>query len=179
MVEKRHPTSPNTPNHPAALPVDYLKMVEEVFTSNFSTGLKILKKFRPNPYFKANGWIFSDEILLSVSIVHPNHLSAITAHASCDFDPQANSPTVEELLAICVDALGSSYSELLPPDDEQKIQLLTEESLSAIENVASNWTATTINKKSVFLKLDRTNPDLEKMTADWLLQNDPELKKKD
>src|SRR6185437_7339432 len=96
------------------LPLDYLKTVTEVFVTHFSEALATLKKLKKKNRFIVSGLIYPDEILLSVSLVEEGVLSATTAHASCDFDPTASQPTAEDLLAACVDALASLFSDLLP-----------------------------------------------------------------
>lgn len=169
-MEKRKPS----PSKSSALPLDYLKMVQEVFSTHFEAGLKILAQTAKKPKFKASGAIFAEEVLLSVSVLAEDRMACVTVHASSDFDPTASSPTAETLLAACVDALASLYSELLSPDHPEKIALLADHSLSSLENVPFMWTAMDVNKRKIFLKIDKSNPDLEQMADEWLEKNDPE-----
>ncbi|OFZ54447.1 MAG: hypothetical protein A2428_01700 [Bdellovibrionales bacterium RIFOXYC1_FULL_54_43] len=157
------------------LPVDYLRMVSEVFTANFDSPLKKLKKLAgAMPAFSGHGEIFSQEIVLAVSLSIKGHLAATTVYASVDFDPKASSPTVEELLSGCVDAIGTVFSQLLLED---RLKPLLEEPLSALENVPFEWTALEVERRQVYIKLDRANLDLERLTDDWLAKHDPEFKK--
>lgn len=158
------------------LPADYTAMVAEVFRSNFDAGLRRLEKIRPKPRFSALGSIYPDEIVLSVSLTHEGEIGATTVHASCDFDPKASSPKAEQLLAICVDALGGFYSQFLDPKHPELISQLAEGSLAALEGVPFTWTEVEVERRKVYLKVDRSNPLLEKMTDQWLEQNDPKLK---
>jgi hypothetical protein len=156
------------------LPADYLKMVTDVFTTNFDAGLQALHGLRADPRFEAGGAIYPDEVVLSVSLVHPGRLAATTVHASVDFDPKASAPKVDEVLAACVDAVGALYESLLNPKAPERLQQLAEESLSALEGIPFEWTAFEIDRFRVHLKVDKSNPKLDEMTDDWLLKNDPE-----
>ena len=52
-------------------------------------------------------------MLLSVSLLFPKQLKAVTAHASCDFDPTASSPKIDEVLGTCLDATGGLIHDLI------------------------------------------------------------------
>jgi len=156
------------------LPVDYLKMVNEVFSTHFSEVLAELKKIGKKNHFTASGSIYPDEILLSVSLIEDGLLSATTAHASCDFDPTASQPTAEDLMAACVDALASLFSEILPSEDLSKLAEIVDQPLSAFESIPFVWTPMVVNKREIYLVVDKTNPNLEKMTEEWLEKNDPD-----
>jgi hypothetical protein len=159
---------------PSLLPKDYLQMVSEVFTSHFEAGLKILKKTFPNPKFSAHGEIFSDEVVVAISLISPEHLAATTIYASSDFDPKASSPTVQDLLEACVDGIGTIFGPLLSPEKPEQIEQLGEESLSALENVPFDWTEMESNQRRIFLKIDKSNPEMDAMTDEWLKKNDPD-----
>jgi hypothetical protein len=157
------------------LPVDYLKMVKEVFTSNFDEGLKALSKIKSKTEFHITGSIFLNELVLAASIIHKDQLSATTVYASADFDPKASSPTVQDLLGACVDAIGGILEQLLDPKDTRRLEQLADESLSALENVPFEWTSMKVDKHTLYVKIDKANPNLDQMADDWLSQNDPEL----
>src|ERR1700722_8392488 len=89
------------------LPHDYIKMIQEVFSANFESGLKILDKNQPSPYFEIQGQVFSNEVVVSVSLMSDQQISATTVHSSSDFDPKASSPTIQDLLSACVDSIGA------------------------------------------------------------------------
>ena len=161
----------------SALPIDFTRMVTDVFTSNFDSGLKVLQKFKSVPItFQVHGDVYTDEILLCVSLVFSGQLSATSVYASSDFDPKASSPTVEELLGSCVDGIGSIFGQLLTPTNKEKLEELAGESLAALDGMPFEWTPVEIEKRRIYLRVDRANPNLEKMADDWLKANDPELR---
>lgn len=180
MIEKRKLPD----NQPIAaiksthLPEDYLKMVNEVFSNNFEEGLKVYEQIKEGPYFHSDGGIFSDEIVLSVSLLHKDQMIGTSVHGSIDFDPTASSPTAEELLGAAVDAIGSVYSELLDPSQGETLRQVAEGSLASLENIPFTWTEMKLNKKTAYLKVDKANPKLERMTDDWLKENDPDFQKR-
>lgn len=158
------------------IPQDYSKMVVEVFTNTFAEGLSILGQFLDEPFFDVNGYIYSDEIVLAVSLLSKGKISATTVYSSCDFDPKASSPSAEDLLGVSVDAIGGIYNEFFESGDAKKIEQLTSSTLSSFKEIPFDWTELTVNKRKVFLKVDKSNPKLDQMADDYLLQNDPNLK---
>jgi hypothetical protein len=144
------------------LPVDYLKMITEVFTSNFDAGLQILKKHaRGELSIEASGAIYATEVVVSVSLLEKGQLAATTVYGSADFDPKASSPTVQDLLAACVDGIGAIYGQLLDPEHPDRIEQLASESLSALENIPFQWTEVPVERHKIFLLVDKANPHLE------------------
>ncbi len=162
------------------LPVDFLKMVAEVFTTNFDEGLKALEKINRGAAssFKAGGQIYADEIILTVTLLTENQIAATTAYASIDFDPKASSPTLQDQLALCVDALGGLFSVLMDPSKPEDLEKLANESLSALEDIPYDWTPVDVEKRKVFLKLDKSNPVLDQAADDWLAKNDPDYEER-
>lgn len=156
------------------LPKDYLQMVEEVFTSHFDAGLKALSKIKPAPYFEVRGEIFSDEIIMSISLTHPNELAATTVYASCDFQPKGDTSNIQELLSACVDAAGAVLENLLADTQSETIQHLANGSFVSLENVPFEWTPIEMSQRQVYVKLDKSNPKLEELTEEWLSKNDPQ-----
>jgi hypothetical protein len=174
-MEKRRKSEPLPKSSP--LPVDYTSMVAEVFAANFDAGLKLLSgSTGGRPCFTVHGELYPDEILLGISILVEGQLAATTVYASTDFDPRASSPTVEDLLSACVDAAGSLFGTLLDPGKPDRIAQLADRSLAALENVPFEWTPLEIEKRTIFLRVDKANPDLERMTDDWLARHDPDKK---
>lgn len=164
-----------SPGKPTPLPIDYLKMVAEVFAGHFEAGLQELRTLWPEARFEARGEVYLNEIVLAVGLVSPGRVSATTTYASVDFDPKASAPTAQDLLALCVDALASLWGELLDPTQKARIEGLAHESLSALENVPFIWTPLSVSKRVVHLKMDKANPALDQLTDRWLEENDPEL----
>jgi hypothetical protein len=163
----------------SSLPNDYLDMVAEVFYGHFDVGLKIYNQFRSNTRFEVKGEVSSSEVILAVSLITENQLSATTAYASSDFDPKASAPTIEDLLSACVDAIGLVFESLLPSNNPERIEKVAEESLSAIDNIPFEWTAVETNQKQIFVKVDKSNLQLDALTHEWLKKHAPELQQQE
>ncbi len=159
------------------LPEDYLKMVGEVFTANFDAELKSISGKGPQAEFQASGKIFADEVVVSVAVLQEGTLPATTVYASSDFDPKASSPTIQDLLAVCVDAIGAVYEQILRQAAQEKRDLLLQDSLSSLEDIPYEWTAVEVEKRTVYLKVDKANPRLDRMADDWLAKHDPDYQK--
>ena len=163
----------------SSLPVDYLRMVNDVFSNHFDEGLKLYQKHLPESYFEAHGQVYADEVVLTVSLLTKNQLAGNTVYASADFDPKASSPTVQDLLDACVDAIALIYSSLLNAEQPETIEKLADESLSALEHAPFEWSAIDSNKRKIFVKLDKSNPEMDEMTENWLKDHDPEYKNRE
>lgn len=160
------------------LPKDYVKMVNEVLTTNFDEGLQALRKLHSQKVsFSTFGRIDASEITLCVSLLIEGQLAATTVHASCNYDPKASSPTVQDLLGACVDAVGSLFGQLLDPKDEAMLEQVSTQSLSAMKDIPFEWTPITLDRTKVYLLVDKSNPVIDKMAEEWLEKNDPELKR--
>jgi len=169
----------NLPARSSELPVDYLKMVREVFATNFDESLAKYSEFRGKPaQFDVTGAIYPDEILLVVSLVTEGELSPTTVHVSVDFDPKASSPTLQDLLERCVDGAGLCFSELLDVEKPEQLQMLAESSSAAFENIPLEWTSLKVEKNSVFVRVDRTHVGLDQMAEDWLAKHDPDYEER-
>jgi hypothetical protein len=168
----------------SSLPADYLKMINEVFAANFDEGLKKLRAFTGGDVqFYTSGEVFPAEIVLCVTLINGNNISATSVYASSDFDPKASSPTLQDLLGASVDAIGAVFDSLVNPKTSAKTSKTTATSamgnlmgasLSALEDAPFEWTAVEIEKRRVYVKVDKTNPKLERLAEDWLKNNDPE-----
>jgi len=174
MKERRKSTQSSC----STLPHDFTQMLTEVFSTNFSQNIEKLQE-NGDLYFRAEGEIYSDEIVVRVSLGEEGKLQATTVHASSDFDPKASSPTVEDLLAIAVDAIGDVFAALFEakPDSDGKSPLLAS-TLSAFSGIPFQWTETEVSKRKLYLKVDKSNPALEQAADDWLAKNDPEFERK-
>lgn len=173
MMETRKPSIGlrSTP-----LPVDYLKMIGDVFTTHFADSLKALSKVKAKPFFLAKGAVFPEEVYLSVSLQHEGHLAATTVHASSDFDPKASSPTPEDILAACVDTLGDVIQTMFGENVEKQLKAIAAESLADLENVPYEWTSVNSGKHKIFVMVDKSNPVLDEAAEQWLDKNDPRSK---
>lgn len=156
----------------SSLPLDYLKMVNEVFSGHFEESLKALNKLRPQSRFEVLGEVYTDEILLAVSLISENSLSATTAYASVDFDPKASAPEMPDLLSAAVDAIAVVFDSLLNLENEKSLSTVADDTLSALENVPFIWTETEANQKRVYVKVDKSNLKIDQMTDQWLAEHD-------
>jgi len=172
MAEKRK--LKNTEEKGNDIPLDYSRMVKEVIGRNFENGLKLLAKRLESPEIHVNGKIYPDEIVLSVSIGSPKKLWANTFHASSDFDPKASSPKADEVLGVCLDGIGAILSHYLLDAKPEKMNDLVTESTALMNDAPLTWTEFEVAKKTVFIKADKTNPSLDQITDQWLMENDPE-----
>ncbi|MCC7440424.1 MAG: hypothetical protein IT285_02255 [Bdellovibrionales bacterium] len=175
-MERRKLTVDGKPQvgKPTSLPLDYLKMVNEVFTTNFDEGLKALRAIGLSPRFQSAAELYADEVILGLSLVFDGKMAATTVYASADFDPAASSPTIEDLLSACVDGIASILQVLLDAKDVARLEALAAGSMSAMEEVPYKWMAIEIAKRPLFIRVDKANPDLEQATDAWLAANDPE-----
>jgi hypothetical protein len=148
-------------------------MVEEVFSGHFDVALKAFQAIRPDSSFSVQGEVFADELVIGISLISQGHLAATTVYASADFDPKASSPTIQDLLSACVDAAGGVFSTLMDADRPETLAQLAEEFLSELEGIPLEWTSLDSNQRRVFVKVDKANLVLEKITDDWLKKNDP------
>jgi len=163
----------------SSLPIDYTKMVNEVFKSNFDAQLKAFSKVAgANSYFDISGKIFANEINLYVSLVTEGQIAATTAVASSDFDPKASSPTVEDLLGASVDAVGELFQALMDESKPKCLEQLADASSAALENAPLEWTLIKLDRYQIYLKVDKSNPHLERITETWLEKNDPSYKER-
>ena len=160
------------------IPVDYAKMVVEVFTSNFDEGLGRLARLKgEKPHFEVNGAIYVDEVVLAVSLLTGQELAATTVYGSTDYDPRASSPQIQELLSACVDAIGGIFAPLLSDEKKGQLEKLADQSLSALDQVPFDWTPVVIERFKIHVKIDKSNPNLDRMADDWLSKNDPDQKR--
>jgi hypothetical protein len=176
-----HERRKGTDSRHSELPLDYTQMVTEVFISNFADSVESMK-LSPAPVFIAKGEIYSDEIVVHISLVQEGRLAGTTAYASSDFDPKASSPSVEDLLGLCVDALGDLFQRLFELAQKSGTPALVLE--SNLQDLGEGqgglpleWTQVEVAKRKIHLKLDRANPALDQAADQWLAKNDPEFLK--
>ncbi len=169
-IERR---KPNPKHKSSPLPVDFLKMVKEVYSRHFEAPLAALAKIRPNPFFETRGAIYPDEVVLAVSLHHKGHLPATTVYASCDYDPKASSPQIQDVINFCVDAAATLFDQLLDMKDVEGLRKLADEPLATLENVPFYWSQVEVAGKRVYLKIDKANLELDEATDAWLEKNDP------
>jgi hypothetical protein len=161
------------------IPADYVKMVEDIFTSNFDQGLKKLGRLKSaKTHFEVNGAIFVDEVVLAVSLLIGKELAATTVYGSADYDPLASFPQVHDLLAACVDAIGNVFAPLFSGEKKGQLEKVADPLLGALEDVPFEWTPTVLERLKVYVKIDKSNPSLERIADEWLNKNDPNAKER-
>jgi hypothetical protein len=159
----------------AELPLDFTKVVREVYTTNFADSLKQLAKLQKSKsVFNVHGAIFPNEIVMGISLITDGAITATTVHCSVDFDPTASSPTAQDVLNICVDAIGSLYGTLLDPTKPERIARVATGELADLEEIPLEWTKVEFDGRRVWLLVDKSNPTLDEMTDKWLAENDPD-----
>lgn len=159
----------------AELPVDFTRIVREVYTTNFADGMKLVKKhLKAKNAFEVRGAIFANEIVMAVSLVTDGVMPATTIHCSVDFDPTASAPTAQDMLNICVDAIGSLYGTVLDPAKPDRVERLAAGDLASFEELPLEWTKVEFDGRRVYLLVDKSNPALDEMTDRWLAENDPD-----
>ena len=178
MKPDRRNQKPGSNPHGSELPSDFLKIVIETLDQALAPGLAEIKKIHPETGFHAEGLIFGDEILLSISLTHgPQVLPATTIHGSIDYDSSQEKPSVNDLLALCLDSIGSVFQHYLDPAYPERIHQIADASLGALEEAPFDWTPYKLiegQKETIFVKIDKSNPTLDRMAEDWLRANDPE-----
>jgi hypothetical protein len=157
------------------LPHDFRKMAEEVFVTHFDEPLQAIRaRMGTKAGFEVYGAIFPDEIRVTVCLASPDRGTPTSVHASADFDPKASSPKAEDLIAACIDGVGSIFQQLVEGLTEQRI----DEIFGSLDDLGSDlpfeWTPAEINKIRLYFRIDKANPGLDQMAEDWLSKNDPE-----
>jgi len=169
MERRRPPTRPS--EKPTPLPPDYLRLVENVFSTNFEKELARIAGSGRAPVFKAGGGLFPNEVVLWVALVQPERMAATTVHSSSDFDLTDEGPEdAEARLAAGVDAIGVIFSELLAPEALSRLRIGSQ---ATLDELPVGWSETKVRDRAIYMMVDSSNPDLEKMTEDWLSKNDP------
>jgi hypothetical protein len=181
MKTEKRIQNPKTAGRPSELPLDFLKLVNETLTQALEAGLAEIKKRHPESAFSSQGFIYGDEIVLSISLTHGAEvLSATTVHASVSYLPAQEKPTVNELLALCVDSAGIVFQHYLDPAFPERIAQIAESSLGAFEDAPFEWSPIEVAPKQsaiVHVKMDKSNPVLDRLAEDWLKKHDPDYHK--
>lgn len=162
MIEPRI----KSPTKGVTVPQDFCKMVADVFSKNFATQLKKMPKEATFPTFDVIGTIFPKEIFLAICLSFKNQTTATTVYASLDFDPKATLPKAQDLLHLAVDAIGSVFEHML-----ETPEALAEPGLDKILGVPYEWAPHELEKRKVYLKVDKANLSLE-LAASKLLGED-------
>lgn len=172
-LEKRKPLTKTAGAKPSNLPHDYLRLIEQTLTQALEKGLTEIKKTHPVSEFYADGAIYGDEVLVTITLHHgEKNILATTVYASADYHPGVETPTLETLLGSCVDTAGSVFDYYLDPTSPERIAQIADASLGALEEAPFDWTRSE-SEFPIWVKIDKSNPRLEEAAEDWLAKNDP------
>ncbi len=145
-----------------------------MFATNFDESLKALTQLTKSKFrFSTSGGIYPDEVILCISLLEEGQLAATSVYASCDFDSKASTPTIQDLLSAGVDAIGSVFAQLLDPSDTKALEKIVDRSLAALEKAPFEWTQIEVERTRVWVRVDKANPEIDRMADDWLEKNDP------
>jgi hypothetical protein len=159
---------------PVELPLDYLKILEETLLETLAPGLEALKKHHAICELKAHGALYSNEVLMAITISHgEQNLVATTVYASADFNPMMQEPGIEVILNECLDSAGGILSHYLDPKHPERIADFASASIGSLDDAPFEWTKVDDTKVTVHVKIDKSNPTLENIAEDWLKNNDP------
>jgi hypothetical protein len=178
MKTEKRIQNEKTAGKPSEIPLDFIRLVNETLTQALEPGMVEMKKIHPESAFHSYGCIYGDEIVLSVSLTHGAEiLAATTVHASVDFIPGQEKPSINELLALCVDSAGAVFQYYLDPEFPDRVAQLAESSLGALEDAPFDWSpikVTETQKSTIHVKIDKSNPTLDRLAEEWLRKNDPD-----
>jgi len=166
------------PDRYTELPVDFTRMVKQVLETNFKESFDTLAEKAGHKVTPVvSGRIYPNEILLAVSLVYEGTTRANSFYCSMDFDPNASSPKADDLLGLGVDAVGALLAQVL---EEKYLDSLARGSLSALVDsglkLPFQWTSVKFEKKTVHMRVDAANLELDGAADDFLAKHDPDFK---
>ena len=162
---------------PVSLPHDFLKMVEDTVSEKFNNELMAYREVQPNAFFKVRGELFSEEVLLAVSLMSEQALSATTAYASTDYKESDRGEILQTKLDLLVDTLDELFQKLFSEkNDQSSLKKLADPVLSILEDVPLEWAK--VGSTQVFTRVDKANILLDEIADDWLAKNDPDWAEK-
>lgn len=174
------PTGDKPELKPVELPIDFLKIVEETMNETLASGLEALKKHHSICDLKAHGALYSNEVLMAITISHGEQsLIATTVYASADFNPVMQEPGIEVILNECLDSAGAILTHYLDPKHADRIADFASATIGSLEEAPFEWTKVDETKVTVYVKIDKSNPALESLADEWLRNNDPESGKEE
>ena len=174
------PTGDKPELKPVELPIDFLKIVEETMNETLASGLEALKKHHSICDLKAHGALYSNEVLMAITISHGEQsLIATTVYASADFNPVMQEPGIEVILNECLDSAGAILTHYLDPKHPHRISEFASATIGSLEEAPFEWTKVDETKVTVYVKIDKSNPALESLADEWLRNNDPESGKEE
>lgn len=140
-----------------SLPKDFVRTVADLFQEQFKAKLQ-------GATFLVFGELHPDEVILAVSLAHPDSLPAASLHLSMDppKNAEANPDKVTEQLKVMVDVAASWFAQSL--ESGQGLEGVLEE----MREATPAWQEVDWEEKHLFVKLNRDNYTLEKAADDLL-----------
>ena len=164
----------DTPVKGEALPRDYLVLIEGIFNKNFSA--QIIGKGKKRETFVVYGMIYSDEVVMAVSLKNPSNLRMTTCYASMDFPPPSFIPesgapavgiptasdAVQTAVNSCIDVVASFFQTYF--EEERPLDYESE--------YRQEWVPVDLEKTlRVFLRLNRDNLEIEAASEEFIAQS--------
>lgn len=171
---------------PQDLPKDYLSLIEQSVKERFNEPLRKLSQSSGQEcYFFACGKLYASEILLCVSILKRDQLPGTSFYASFEFDVLKSKENIDKYVPelmksceICLDAIEQCFESLFNSLEDHHLENILSPSLGDLTDVPFEWSNMRLGDYSVYVKIDKANPELEQKTEDWLEKNDLHLKDK-
>jgi hypothetical protein len=151
------PTRKQQKKSSAGLPKDFLDTVSGLFSKQFKAKLK-------GATFLVYGDLYSQEVILCISLNHPKSLTAASLHISSDLTEEVGEKPekVTERLKSMVDVAASWFSEAL--DGGKGLESV----LDKMEDIDPNWQELEWEGATLFVKLNKVNYALERVADDFL-----------
>ncbi len=151
------PTRKRQIKKPTTLPKEFLKTVSSLFQKQFKAKLG-------GASFLVYGDLYSEEVVLCVSLSHPKTLQAASMHISNSIASNVaeNPEKVTEQLKSMVDVAASWFSQCF--SGKGGLEGVLEE----MKDANTEWQEFDWEGQQLFVKLNRTNYTLEKAAADFL-----------
>lgn len=140
-----------------SLPKDFVRTVADLFQKQFKTKLK-------GSTFLVFGELHPDEVILAVSLAHPESLPAASLHLSMDppKNAEANPEKVTDQLKVMVDVAASWFAQSL--ESGAGLTAVLEE----LRDASPAWQDVDWEGQRLFVKLNRDNYTLENAADSFL-----------
>lgn len=151
------PTRKRQVGTPTSLPKDFLATVADLFKKQFSKEIK-------GSEFLVYGNLFSDEVILCISLANAKSLRAASMHLSADLEKGTaeNPEKVTEQLKSMVDIAASWFAQCF--EGGKGLESVT----AALGELDPSWQSIDWEGAKVWVKLNKDNYALEKAADSFL-----------
>ncbi|MCO5141749.1 MAG: hypothetical protein M9962_01510 [Oligoflexia bacterium] len=141
------------------LPKEFLRNIEKLFVDQFKQQLKQSEVI-------GGGQIYPEEIQFCLSICNLKSLAGASIYVSSDIEKEhiENPETVTDILKSMVDVVASWMSQTF--EKGSGLDALLKE----IQAQGSSWQSFSWEKKTMYIRFDKTNMALEKAADDFLVK---------